>query len=139
MKTEIIDRTAYFEGKFSGEANFEGFKTFFEQLLSHKRWRPGNTFLGDLTAFDTKHLTKDEVREIANLTAIYKKKLGPMRCALLVESHLGFGLVRMWMTFVDNSTEFTTDVFMSKEKAMSWLLVENDNNSNPPEARAPLK
>jgi hypothetical protein len=121
MKVEILERTGYFEGKLYGDASVGGFVTFFELLLSHKNWKQGTAFLGDITGLDSNDLTMGDVQEIANLTATHRDQLGNSRYAVLVSRDLEYGMVRVWMAFTESATDMTTGVFRSKKEALSWL------------------
>ncbi|MBN2426872.1 MAG: hypothetical protein JXK94_00890 [Deltaproteobacteria bacterium] len=121
MEFNVQYRDGFFEVEILGETEPEKYRDVFETLVAHGKWQPGTSCLVNQTELNSKHLTTDETRDIAEFSAEYSVKLGKSKCALLFSRDLEYGLGRMWQTFVENEWEVSVMVFKSRDEALAWL------------------
>jgi hypothetical protein len=84
----------------------------------------------DLTPATELHVATLDIRAIVEedrrLAALAPRRL-PV--AIATSSNLGFGLARMWETFVGDVTEWQTALFRSRKEAESWVQVMTERSS----------
>ena len=110
-----------FEIKTSGDAGPRGFGDLLDGLLEHEEWQPGASFLMDHTGLNSNPLSTNEMKAIAKICESRGPELGASKCALLVTSDLEFGLARMWDVYVEDRWNVITELFRSRDAAISWL------------------
>lgn len=120
--------TATFRYRFQPEQNFiwvqgvgemtdELVVTFFEFLLHHPDWRPGLNELVDFREASGRNLTPSAIRLVAHFS---RKESEFKRTAIVAAGQLSFGLLRMYMTYADESPE-EIRVFEEMSEALAWL------------------
>ena len=123
MEFSIEYRDSHMVVKTSGDGDVESFKKMHSAVLDNDNWVPGTPVLIDHTAFNVGPLTVDNIRAIAMDVVMRAEQLGQARCAFLVSRDLEYGMVRMWMAFVEYKLLATAEVFRSKDEAIAWLSV----------------
>ena len=93
-----------------------------KQLELHPNWRKGLDVLVDhrQASFETARV--DDIRHISEAMAVFEKKYGSRRCAIVAPS-AGYSLVAFYKYDVDSKVDLVTKIFPSDEydKALSWL------------------
>ncbi len=106
-----------------GRMNMEDSRRYFEDLASHPDYRPEFDGLIEMRDIEGT-LTADELRGIAEMTRVPSSGRRPRR-ALVVESDLHFGLMRMLEAYTsDGPREYR--VFRTKEDALAWIEGRDD-------------
>lgn len=123
MEFSIEYRDGHMAVKASGDADFESFARMHYAILNHDNWKPGTPVLIDHSDANVGSLTVSNVRDVAADVVKYADKIGRSRCAFLVSRDLEYGMIRMWMVFVEDKWLATAKIFRSREEAIAWLSV----------------
>ena len=81
----------------------------------------GRQVLWDVRRFPFETLNADGVRTMVQDGAQLSTGRAGLRTAILVESDLGFGMMRMLEMIADEILEFEIGVFRSEKTAVAWL------------------
>ena len=82
----------------------------------------GKHELWDMSLLDFRGLTSKSTYSNMEKGAMLSKKRAGLKTALVVESALGYGMMRMLQTFTKNSLEFELNVFRNHTTAILWLV-----------------
>ena len=121
MKYEVHYNDEFFEVTTHGDAEPGGFEEFIDLMLGHEKWKPGTTFLVDLSELNAVPLSEADVRTIAVMCGRRRAQFGRARCALLARRNVEYGLARMWEVYVEGEWDVTEHLFRSRDEAISWL------------------
>ncbi len=123
MEYTVQHSGSYFEITITGAADVNGFVALVDSILEHEDWKPGTPILVDETAFDASQISVEGVRSIANAYTRRGSEFGEARVATFVTCDLEFGIDRMWMVFVEDQWDVSSNVFRSRGEAIDWLSV----------------
>ncbi|MCF7824096.1 MAG: hypothetical protein K9N35_07980 [Candidatus Marinimicrobia bacterium] len=123
MKFDIDYRKSYLELKTHGDADVESFLRLHREMCDVDNWKPGIPILMDHSDVTASQLSRNDIQILAEDLGQYSDIIGASRFAFLVPTDLEYGMVRMWMTFVEEKWHGTAKVFRSKEPALRWLSV----------------
>jgi hypothetical protein len=105
----------------SGDMTVRGYRAWSAELVASSRWRPGMKALVDGTKLSVgTSFTGDEVRAMSKTASIDDAALGPGFSALVVDSPVVFGLLRMWQA-ATHGMAWRTEVFYDRDDALAWL------------------
>jgi hypothetical protein len=124
MRFEILCFGDFLEVRTYGDADLKGCKDFIRAFLAHEHWHPGGALLINHSELNSNPLTTDDIIELAQFTKPFLPQMGKARIALLVSRNLEFGMGRMWQSFASEGRESVSEVFKSREQAISWLKKE---------------
>ena len=80
--------------------------------------------LWDMTLFNFQAIDQDSIRFFISKGKSLTKKRSGLKTAFLVDSDLGFGMMRMLQLIADEKVYVKFSVFRSKDKALQWLAEE---------------
>ncbi len=83
-------------------------------------WGRGQV-LWDMTLFDFPSLDSNSVRSLVNRGAPLSEKRSGLKTAILVDSVLGFGMMRMLQLLAEEQFKFHFGVFRNRDEAIEWL------------------
>ena len=105
----------------TGSMTVHGHRAWVAELVKDERWQPGMKALVDCTRFSLgSGFTSAEVRAMKRTTAADDADLGKGFSALVVDSPVVFGLLRMWQA-ATHGMSWRTEVFYNREDALAWL------------------
>lgn len=111
--------TAYIQIK--GSPSIDEMQQKVHALLDHPEYQDGMDEIWDVSRACLAHWKEDDMREQVR----FAKKAVPEvvgQIAFIVGNDLNFGMVRMWMTYVEQSaSEGRRNVFKSLDAAAQWL------------------
>jgi hypothetical protein len=122
MEYEIHPRQGFLEVVTHGDGDVEVFKKLLRDVLEHPDWKPGIPVYIDHSDLNPESLTVDGMVALAGMISAAKVELGPSRLAILAPGDLLFGIGRMWQVYVENEWDGSTEIFRSREDALSWLM-----------------
>ncbi len=100
----------------------------FESILDYMSTRIdewGNSqVLWDMTLYNFQSIDSVSVRNFISRSKSIAKKRAGIKNAILVDSDLGFGMMRMLQLIADDKLQVVLSVFRNKEKALQWLADE---------------
>lgn len=108
----------------SGKAEVAGFIQSNHDMVAHPEWKPGMNLLLDHRQLNSNELGSEEVRKLASSGFVFKGLTRETRIATVVETRLGFGLMRMWEAYVENESPTHHRIFETPEEAAQWLETE---------------
>lgn len=121
MKYEIEYSDGILEVKTSGNAELQGFMDFIRDIVAHEHWQPDGKILINHTKLNADSLTSEDIEKMSDFGKNLQSKIGRAKIALVVPGDLQFGLSRMWQMFSSPGRESATELFRSRDKAVSWL------------------
>jgi hypothetical protein len=104
----------------SGRADLATFIRYHIELVEDARFRPGMAILVDLSELDTRQLSGEDVRAVANDAVSRGDRIGPAAIAVVGSETATFGLARMWQAFIEGAP-FRSKVFHTRDEATDWL------------------
>ena len=107
----------------SGDAEVGTIADLLDAMLSHEKWKPGTSFVHDISKLNTGPLTVNDIRRIADLGAERIALIGAGKIAVVASRDLEFGLARMLRVFIVESLDSEFEVFRSRSEALAWLSV----------------
>jgi hypothetical protein len=90
---------------------------FYDFLFHHPDWKPGLNEYVDFSQANGRLLTPSAIRLVAHLSALREVA---KKSAVVATGRLSFGLMRMFMTYADESPE-EIRVFENQQEAMDWV------------------
>jgi hypothetical protein len=121
---EIDEKNSLVIARTSGKASVEGFDRLRKELWNLPAWRQDMKLLLDHRALDSRGLDTAQIRQIAAAGGLFGEMRGAVRIASVVETDLGFGLVRMWDSYAGTRSGVEHQVFRSTDEARTWLLAD---------------
>ena len=77
----------------------------------------------DLSALDFARIDSSSIRNLIRKGQEVSRKRSGMKTAFLVESDLGFGMMRMFQLIADQDIDIEFSVFRNSEDAICWLAI----------------
>lgn len=105
----------------SGEASVEGFQRMHREMIAHERWRRGLNLLMDHRRLDSTGLRGTDVQRMSMWRGDLRNLPDGVKIATVVETDLGFGLMRMWETLTEGVLRAEHRIFRSLDEAKEWL------------------
>jgi len=97
----------------------------FESILDYMSTRIdewGNSqVLWDMTLYNFQSIDSVSIRNFISRSKSFSNKRAGIKTAILVDSDLGFGMMRMLQLIADDKLQVVLNVFRNKEKALQWL------------------
>jgi hypothetical protein len=109
-----------------GPASMEEMRNLSIDLIARPSWHAGMGVLMDLTELETAHLSRADIRSMAESTVDFNEAMGDGKGALVVSGDLLYGLARMWSLYAEDRVTTNNRVFRSMREAREWLLGEAD-------------
>jgi len=105
----------------TGTMTVQGNRAWPAGLVRHPRWRPGARVLVDCTKLALgPGVTGEDVRALAHTAADDEAGPGAGFRAMVVDSPVIHGLLRMWQAS-GGGKDWQTEVFYSRADAIAWL------------------
>lgn len=105
----------------SGQASMDGFQRMHRDMVAHPNWKAGMNLLMDHRALDSSRMAGQDVERIALWRSGLSKLNGTSKIAAVVETDLGFGLMRMWHSHIEGFIPAEFRIFRSLDGARQWL------------------
>lgn len=124
MRHEIIFHDDYFEIKTFGDADYEGFQRFTDELLNHPEFRTGMRMLVDHRELNFEPLYKfSRVEGIAGMHVSRKDRIGKAKIATIRPRDVQEVYLNLWKTMCDYfGVSFEHEIFIDRDTALQWLL-----------------
>ena len=84
----------------------------------------------DMTLLNFQELSGESIRSFILRGASFTKKRSGMKTALLVDSDLGFGMMRMLQIIAEDKVHVIFKVFRSKGQALQWLAEDDESTES---------
>jgi len=126
MRYVVREHEGWFSVETSGEPDVVVWRSFFEELLARPHWRRGGRLLVDHTRLELGRLSIDEVRLLSEVAKEYGERFGAARLAVLVDTDVKFGVVRMTDVYFKGKWEVVALTFRDRDEALAWLLDDGD-------------
>jgi hypothetical protein len=105
----------------SGKASIDGFQRMHRDMLAHPGWNGNLNLLSDHRQLDSHEISAEDVQHMSLWRADLKQLPDRIRIATVVETDLGFGLMRMWEGLTEGFLRADRRIFRSLEEAKAWL------------------
>ncbi len=83
-----------------------------------------NQVLWDFHLFDFDSIDTIAIRSFVKRAKILSNKRPGLKTALIIDSDLGYGMLRMLQMLSEETFKFTINVFRNSEQALQWLAEE---------------
>lgn len=113
----------------SGKASIEGFQRMHREMVSHPEWSRNIHLLMDHRGLDSREVSAEDVQHMALWRTDLKKLSDHIRIATVVETDLGFGLMRMWETLTEGIVRAEHRIFRSMDEAKAWLAASGGSGT----------
>lgn len=120
MEYEIQFLTSFVAIQVVGGVTVQGIAKLHDALVYDVRWHPGLPILFDYGRASTAGLDRWAVERMAAVTRAHGPRLGSGRCAVVVGSEVGYGIMRMHELLCDD-VALETFVFRDFPSALRWL------------------
>ena len=80
-----------------------------------------NAVLWDMSCLDFKNLSPESIHRLIEKGAMISKKRDGLKTAIVAETDLGFGMMRMLQILAIGTLKFELNVFRNHEAALLWL------------------
>lgn len=112
------------ESSTRGVADLTGMLEMLHRLAEVCRQHESANILVDHSQLDVRPLSMDHVRTLSLETVSLQDAFRMRKCALVVDTDLQFGLVRVWETLTElgGFGELDKKLFRSRQEADAWLL-----------------
>lgn len=121
---EFLPAEGYVVITTSGQASMDGFQQMHRDMVAHPGWKPGFNLLMDHRALDSSRMAGQDVERIALWRSGLSELAGTSKIAAVVETDLGFGLMRMWHSHIEDFIPAEFRIFRSLDGARQWLTEE---------------
>lgn len=105
----------------SGPASLDGFAAMNEGIVSHPQWAPRLNVMVDHSDLNQAPLSSHDVVDIASQRRLSGRDFQSKR-AILCPDALGYGLARMWWSYLDEQRQQDCRIFRDRDEAEAWLL-----------------
>ena len=100
----------------------------FESILDYMSTRMDewgkSQVLWDMTLYNFQSIDSVSIRNFISRSKSLSEKRAGIKNAILVDSDLGFGMMRMLQLIAEDKLEVVLNVFRNKEKALQWCIDE---------------
>ena len=124
MQYHISHNGKYFDVSAHGKGHLKDFIDYSLSIFAHPKWQPGSDVCVDFTKADLADITIGEIIELSKELINAKEHWGACRLSHFVNRDEEFGMVRMFMQWVDGKWEGEMRVYRSEEQARAWLATE---------------
>lgn len=121
MRYEILCFDDFLEVKTYGDADLQVFKDLIQAFTTHEHWHTGGALLINHSELNSAPLTNDDLWELADFAIPLQSRIGKAKIAILVGRPLEFGIGRVWQVFALKGRESVSELFRSRDEAISWL------------------
>ncbi len=104
-----------------GKAEAVDFTRIVRDLINHKEFKVGMSFLHDYRNVDVGNLSVNDARGLAIMAGSCREEFGKGRWALLMSDGLAFGMARIWHGSVDARVDIAIEVFRETDEAIKWI------------------
>lgn len=104
-----------------GDGTAEGIIDFLNAIVTHPLWKPGWSILVDHRKLSIKAIQTDGIEWVSRHFIGISDRLGPGKCALVMNREIDFGIARAWENITADHTQMQISVFRSIDEAEAWL------------------
>jgi hypothetical protein len=108
--------------RFVGEIDDDSLVACLRRVWTGAGYDPSLPELYDFRAVRTGDVSSAAIRTVARLNRELHPDSPPVRVAFVVESDLGFGLLRMYRPYVHDDRGENIGVFRDEAQALAWAL-----------------
>lgn len=104
-----------------GDGNVEGIIAFFQDIISHRHWKPGNDLLLDHRELKIDQISFSGIKAVSTFFKSIAPELGGGKVALVMNREVDYGIARAWEIVTEGDVDAEIHVFRQLDQAVNWL------------------